>query len=191
MNASADPARYQLTITAEGANRHADRLFVQLDEEKEENTYVIGKDLAKFGTSTSSAQMWIDRYDAKLCLNTVAPQGDATSFPMTLSAPKAGEYTIAIEREVSTDAYELYLTYDGTAIWNLSESAYTTNLNQGTDARYGLRIVARTPQICTGVDEAVVDAQGATRKVLVNEKVFIIRGNEGNTSDGQLVKYCS
>ena len=188
MNASADPARYQLTITAEGANRHADRLFVQLDEEKEENTYVIGKDLAKFGTSTSSAQMWIDRYDAKLCLNTVAPQGDATSFPMTLSAPKAGEYTIAIEREVSTDAYELYLTYDGTAIWNLSESAYTTNLNQGTDARYGLRIVARTPQICTGVDEAVVDAQGATRKVLVNEKVFIIRGNEVYTIDGQLVK---
>lgn len=188
MNASADPARYQLTITAEGANRHADRLFVQLDEEKEENTYVIGKDLAKFGTSTSSAQMWIDRYDAKLCLNTVAPQGDATSFPMTLSAPKAGEYTIAIEREVSTDAYELYLTYDGTAIWNLSESAYTTNLNQGTDARYGLRIVARTPQICTGVDEAVVNAQGATRKVLVNEKVFIIRGNEVYTIDGQLVK---
>ena len=188
MNASADPARYQLTITAEGANRHADRLFVQLDEEKEENTYVIGKDLAKFGTSTSSAQMWIDRYDAKLCLNTVAPQGDATSFPMTLSAPKAGEYTIAIEHEVSTDAYELYLTYDGTAIWNLSESAYTTNLNQGTDARYGLRIVARTPQICTGVDEAVVDAQGATRKVLVNEKVFIIRGNEVYTIDGQLVK---
>ena len=188
MNASADPARYQLTITAEGANRHADRLFVQLDEEKEENTYVIGKDLAKFGTSTSSAQMWIDRYDAKLCLNTVAPQGDATSFPMTLSAPKAGEYTIAIEREVSTDAYELYLTYDGTAIWNLSESAYTTNLNQDTDARYGLRIVARTPQICTGVDEAVVNAQGATRKVLVNEKVFIIRGNEVYTIDGQLVK---
>lgn len=188
MNASADPARYQLTITAEGANRHADRLFVQLDEDKEENAYVIGQDLVKFGVSTRVAQMWIDRYDAKLCLNTVAPQGDATSFPMTLSAPKAGEYTIAIEREVSTDAYELYLTYDGTAIWNLSESAYTTNLNQGTDARYGLRIVARTPQICTGVDEAVVDAQGATRKVLVNEKVFIIRGNEVYTIDGQLVK---
>ena len=188
MNASADPACYQLTITAEGANRHADRLFVQLDEEKEENTYVIGKDLAKFGTSTSSAQMWIDRYDAKLCLNTLAPQGDATSFPMTLSAPKAGEYTIAIEREVSTEAYELYLTYDGTAIWNLSESAYTANLNQGADARYGLRIVARTPQICTGVDEAVVNAQGATRKVLVNEKVFIIRGEKVYTIDGQLVK---
>ena len=187
-NASADPARYQLTITAEGANRHADRLFVQLDEEKEENTYVIGKDLAKFGTSTSSAQMWIDRYDAKLCLNTLAPQGDATSFPMTLSAPKAGEYTIAIEREVSTEAYELYLTYDGTAIWNLSESAYTANLNQGADARYGLRIVARTPQICTGVDEAVVNAQGATRKVLVNEKVFIIRGEKVYTIDGQMVK---
>lgn len=187
-NASADPARYQLTITAEGANRHADRLFVQLDEEKEENTYVIGKDLAKFGTSTSSAQMWVERYDAKLCLNTVAPQGDATSFPMTLSAPKAGEYTIAIEREVSTEAYELYLTYDGTAIWNLSESAYTANLNQGADARYGLRIVARTPQICTGVDEAVVNAQGATRKVLVNEKVFIIRGEKVYTIDGQLVK---
>lgn len=187
-NASASPARYQLTITAEGANRHSDRLFVQLDEEKEENTYVIGKDLAKFGIGTKSAQMWIDRYDAKLCLNTVAPQGDATSFPMSVYTPKAGEYTIAIEREKWAEEYELYLTYDGTAIWNLSESAYTANLSQGTDARYGLRIVARTPQVYTGVDEAVVNAQGETKKVLINNQVFIIRSEKVYTIDGQLVK---
>ena len=40
----------------------------------------------------------------------------------------------------------------------------------------------------TGLDEALIDAQGETRKVLIDQKVFIIRGNEVYTIAGQLVK---
>ena len=133
--------------------------------------------------------MWINRYDVKLCFNTIAPEGDNTSFPMSIYAPKAGEYTIAIEREVATEDYALYLTYNGEAIWNLSDGAYTANLNKGTDANYGLRIsVRKAPEVATGMDEAVVDAQGDIRKVLINNQVLIIRGEKVYSIDGQLVK---
>ncbi len=178
---------FDVQIAAAGATKRADHISVQIDENKEENKYVIGKDLTKFGVSARVAQMWIDRYDVKLCFNTIAPEGEATFFPMSIYAPKAGTYTIAIEREVATDDYALYLTYNGEAIWNLSEGAYTANLNKGTDANYGLRISAKAPQVVTGVDEAVVDAKGETHKVLINNQVFIIRGNQVYSIDGQLV----
>lgn len=186
--AQAVPTKYEVSITAAGATKYADHLGITLNEDKEENAYVIGQDLVKFGVSAKVAQMWIDRYDAKLCINTVAPEGDATNFPMSIFAPKAGNYTIAIEREKATEDYDLYLTYNGEAIWNLSDGAYTANFAKGTLSNYGLRVSAKAPQITTGIDEAVVDAKGETRKVLVNDQVLIIRGEKVYTIDGQLVK---
>ena len=188
MSAAVQPTSFDVNITAAGAAKYADHISISLNEDKEENRYIIGQDLVKFGVSSKVAQMWIDRYDAKLCVNTVAPEGDATNFPMSIFAPKAGSYTIAIEREVNTDDYVLYLTYNGEAIWNLSDGAYVAHLNKGTDSKYGLRVSARAPQITTGIDEAVVDAQGETRKVLINDQVFIIRGDKVYSVDGRLVK---
>ena len=186
--AQAIPAKYEVSVKAAGATKYADHLSVALNEDKEADEYIIGQDLVKFGVSAKIAQMWIDRYDAKLCINTVAPESDATEFPLSISAPKAGNYTIAIEREVAAEDYNLYLTYKGEAIWNLSEGAYIANLIKGTDANYGLRISAKAPQVVTGVDEAIVDAQGDTRKVLIGNQVFIIRGDKVYSVDGRLVK---
>lgn len=183
------PTCFDVQIAAAGAAKHADHIRIQIDENKEENKYVIGKDLTKFGVSAKLAQMWINRYDVKLCFNTIAPEGEATYFPMSIYSPKAGAYTIAIEREVATEDYALYLTYNGEAIWNLSDGAYTANLNKGTDANYGLRISAKAPQTATGVDEAVVDSkEAAAYKVLIGNQVFIIRGEKVYSIDGQLVK---
>ena len=160
-----------------------DRMIVQTAEEKAD-TYVIGKDLAKMSVSALNAQMWINRYDAKLCKNTLALQGESVEYPLHISAPQTGGYVLSASQERG-DA-TLYLTYDGEAIWNLSESDYVLQMEKGTTANYGLRISARkTP---TGIDEAVVDAQGEIEKVLINDKVFIIRGEKVYTIDGQLVK---
>ncbi len=183
------PTRYEVIISAAGANTHDDRLIVRVDESKEEDAYVIGKDLAKFGTGSSVAQMWVNRYDSKLCMNTVAPVGDAASFPMSIYAPKTGDYTIEIESAAEADGYALYLTYNGEAVWNLSDGAYTANITKGTDARYGLRVSARSPQVTTGVDEAIVDGKDkVATKVLINNQVYIIRGDKVYSIDGQLVK---
>ena len=188
--AEARSTEFEVSITPAGASKYADHISVSLNEDKEENKYVIGQDLVKFGVSTKVAQMWIDRYDAKLCVNTVAPEGDATNFPLSIFAPASGEYQISnVKSQISNDVeYELYLTLNGQAIWNLSDGAYTLNLEQGTVSNYGVRVSARAPQNPTGVDEAIVDAQGETRKVLIGNQVFIIRGDKVYSVDGRLVK---
>ena len=90
---------------------------------------------------------------------------------------------------MAAEDYNLYLTYNGEAIWNLSEGAYTAYLEKGTTAQYGLRISAKAPQTATGVDEAIVDSKDAVAtKVLIGNQVFIIRGEKVYSIDGQLVK---
>lgn len=167
------------------AGKLNDRMIVQTAEEKAD-TYVIGKDLAKMSLSALNAQMWINRYDAKLCKNTVALQCESVEYPLHISAPQTGGYVLSASQERG-DA-TLYLTRNGEAIWNLSNSDYVMTLEQGTTEDYGLRVSAKAPQVATGIDEAVVDAQGETKKVLIDNKVFIIRGNNVYSIDGQLVK---
>lgn len=175
--------RFVVELSSNG--QLADRLIVQTAEEKD-NEYVIGQDLSKMGISAKVAQMWINRYDAKLCKNTVALQGEQVEFPLNISAPVAGDYELSASQERG-DA-TIYLTYNGEAIWNLSDGAYVANLSKGTDANYGLRINAKAPQVATGVDEAIVDAKGETKKVIINDKVFIIRGEKIYSIDGRLAK---
>ncbi|MBQ2520055.1 MAG: hypothetical protein II540_02060, partial [Paludibacteraceae bacterium] len=163
-----------------------DRLFVDIDEEKEPH-YVIGSDLTKVGQSTARAQMWINRYDTKLSVNTVAPQNNKAEYPLSIYAPNAGEYMIEATKIPEEGSY-LYLTYDGAPIWNLNYNGYMASLEAGTTDHYGLRLVLASPQVATSIEEAVVDAQGEIRKVLINDQVFIIRGEKVYTIDGQLVK---
>ena len=159
-----------------------------LPEENKEDQYIIGHDLSKFGMSTKKPQIWVKRYGVNLGLNTTAPINDVAEFPVNLYAPAAGEYTLCLAAQPDDD-YIVYLTLNGEAIWNLSDGAYTLNLAAGTNKSYGLRLVAnKAPQTATGIDEAVVDAQGETKKVLINDQVFIIRGENVYTIDGQLVK---
>ena len=169
---------------------YTDRVFIQTNADKDEDRYMVGKDLVKMGVSSSVAQMWINRYDAKLCLNTMAPEEENAEYPLSIFVPQTGEYTIGIFRTAEEQQAELYLTLDGDAIWNLSKNSYTMDIEQGTISRYGLRIhVKKTPQVATSIDEAIVDAKSeVATKVLIDNHVFIIRGDKVYTINGQLVK---
>lgn len=179
-------AEFQVEIASYG--RMQDRLFIRTNDNKEADTYTLGQDVLKFGISNSVAQMWVNRYDAKLCMNTVVPFNNVAEFPLSIFAPRAGEYTISKVKSKMSKECDLYLTRNGEAIWNLSDSDYVMTLEQGTTDEYGLRVSAKAPQVATGMDEAVVDAQGETQKVLIDNRVFIIRGNNVYSIDGQLVK---
>ena len=179
-------AVYRLAIA--GADEpEADNLFVQVAEDEKADRYTIGQDLVKGGVASGRAQVWVNRYDAKLSVNTQSLSNDEAIYPLSIQIPSNGEYTLSIG-VVENEEYALYLTRNGEAIWNLSNGAYTGSFEKGTDSSYGLRVSAKVPQIATGIDEAVVDAQGETRKVLINDQVFIIRGENVYSVDGQLVK---
>ena len=175
-------------IAIQGVNEtRAGHLYV-LPEEDKADEYVIGHDLAKMGMSASASQIWVRKYGVNLCMHTAEPVDGVTEFPVNIYAPANSEYTISCQSSAISDQYSVYLTLDGQAIWNLSNGAYTLSLNKGIVSNYGIRISAKIPAVTTGIDEAVVDAQGETRKVLIDDKVYIIRGDKVYTVDGQMVK---
>lgn len=176
---------YQVLIAREG-DETSDDVIIRLDEDKEEDTYIIGTDLVRMGMSTMRPQLWVNRYNEKLCVNVMAPINGKANYPLGIFVPATGDYTLSLAAQPN-DENMLYLTKDGRVIWNLTYGPYTGVFEQGTTSSYALRIVA-APKVTTDVEEAVVDAQGETRKVLINNQVFIIRGDQVYTIEGQLVK---
>ena len=195
LSASAAPRRrsperiqtnsYEVHIApAEGES--ADHIYLLTDENKEDK-YVILADLAKAGVSPVRAQIWVDRYGDQLCMNTVAPINGQANYPLGISIPNTGEYEIYIASHPEEDEV-LYLTLDGRPIWNLTYGGYTANLEKGTTNRYGLLIVQKSPKVATGFEEITIENGELVRKVLVDDKVYIIRNGEVFTITGQLVK---
>ena len=177
------PQYYAVHIMANG--KSADRIYVKADEDKEENIYTNGIDVAKMGVSTVRAQMWIERYDTKLAVNTMAPVNNTAVYPLGISIPQAGEYEISSPAGENGDM--LYLTYDGRIIWNLTYAPYSASFEKGTNTHYGLKLVrSNAPAVTTEMEQsAITDDQSQIIKVLIDDKVYILRGGEIYTITGQ------
>lgn len=173
---------YEVDIKANG--KFADCIYVKADEDKEADVYTNDLDVAKMGVSSVRAQMWVDRYDAQLAVNTVAPRNNSATYPLGIFVPQAGEYTITIGNQGEEESM-LYLTYNGRAIWNLSYGEYTGSFEQGTTNLYGLRIVSTRADKPTGIDEATIENGEEIRKVIIDDKVYIIRNGEIYSITGQ------
>ena len=178
--------RCEILFAASGTEE-TDCIIVRADEDKEVNEYTVGQDLVKMGVSNLVPQMWIERYDAKLCINTLAPVNDAAVYPLGIFAPQAGEYTISVNEQTAND-FMLYLTIDGRSVWNLTYAPYTATLEQGTTNRYGLKLVrnSNAPAVTTGIQDAQADA--AAQKIVLDGQVYILRGNNVYSVDGRIVK---
>ena len=185
-------ARFEVVLSQEDAPT-ADRIIVCMDEDKEADEYAVGHDLAKLGISSVVPQMWVSRYNSRLCINTMAGTCHAADYPLGIFAPEAGGYTICIDQNAADESSVtantmLYLTYDGKPIWNLSYNRYVAELDKGDNSRYGLRIVTLPPQTPTGIEELTVQNGGQVRKVLVDGNIYIIREGHVYSMDGKTVK---
>lgn len=177
--------RYAISIAANG--KLADRLYIQTAEEKEDR-YVIGKDMSKMGVSSRVAQIWVNRYDSKLCLNTAVLDRDKASYPLGIYAPQAGEYKIFAPADIETND-NIYLTLDDRVIWNLTMAPYYASLEQGTTNRYGLKLVrSNAPAVSTDVENIKDGTYPAAQKIIIEDMVYILRGENLYSIDGQLVK---
>ena len=165
----------------------SDKIIIRTNESKEFDEYMVGQDLAKMGVSATVPQMWVNRYDSRLCINTVAPINNIAVYPLSLFAPQAGEYTIFVKEQMENDVM-LYLTVDGRSVWNLTYAPYTATLEQGTTNRYGLKLVrnSNAPAVTTGIQDAQADA--AAQKIVLDGQVYILRGNNVYSVDGRIVK---
>jgi len=168
-----------------GNEEYTDKLYISASEDAL-NEYETGKDLAKM-TMTSTpkvAQIFGKAYNAKLCMVYAPMINDQAVYDLTLYAPANGEYTIAAPNVENAD---LYLTYEGSIIWDLTMGAYTNNFAKGNNEGYGLLLQAKMPMTPTGVDEVQSDKVQCT-KVVIDEHVYILRGGEMYDVTGKAVK---
>ncbi len=185
------PVRYDVYVS--GDENFSDRVIIRADEEKEEDIYTIGEDLVKFEVSSHVPQMWVDRYNTQLGVNTALLSGNTALFPLGISVPQTGEYTISVNDKMANEQMEndylLYLTIDGRSVWNITYAPYTTTLEKGTTNRYGLKLVrnSNAPAVTTDIQDVQAGTQAA-RKILLDGQVYILRGNNVYSVDGQLVK---
>ena len=148
-----------------------DRLFLRSGEEGKE-TYAIGRDVAKMSIGDAKcAQMWVKAYGTQLCAAAFPMENGQASYPLTLYAPAAGSYSIAMQEASDTD---VFLTKDGSLLWNLSESAYTIELAQGTTEGYGLLLQAKMPTGVETIDNSQFTIHNC-QKVIIDEHVYILR----------------
>ena len=176
---------YCVRITREGANDFADQMYVRASEEASA-TYERGHDLIAWnGTSGKSALLWSENYGMRLAIEEAPLANNGATYVLGLYAPADGVYTISTPTE-DEDA-TLYLTLNGHIIWNLSQGAYTAELQQGQNSGYGLKIVA-APKVSTDVEQSVVSDQPSVQKVIIDEHVYILRGGQMYDVNGKMVK---
>lgn len=179
-------AVFEVHVGTEG-HMNADNLFVQATGDEKEDRYVIGQDLSKGGVAKTIPQLWVNRYNSKLSVNTQTLTDESAEYPLSIYVPNEGTYVL--HTSSANDEYDLYLTQDGKAIWNLSQSPYIFDSEQGTHTAYGLRISSKAPETLTGIDEIIVNTQDETaKKVLVDDIIYIIRGENVYTTTGKKVQ---
>ena len=87
---------------------------------------------------------------------------------------------------MSADDADLYLTYDGAIIWDLSMSAYELELPQGITEGYGLLLNAKAPNTATGLDD--INAETNVQKLVIDDKIFILRNGRMFDVTGKMAK---
>lgn len=165
--------------------KEEDRLFLRASEEATDS-YEIGRDVAKLSMGDARcAQIWIPAYGTQLCAADFPIENGQATYPLTLHAPAAGTYSIAMQ---TANGAELYLTKDGAVMWDLTASACELELAQGTNEGYGLLLkMPQTPTDIESISDEGLAIRGA-QKVIIDGRMYLVR--EGRMFDalGILIK---
>ncbi|MCQ2347717.1 MAG: InlB B-repeat-containing protein [Paludibacteraceae bacterium] len=154
-------------------SKQQDRVFLSAEETATE-TYEIGHDLVKMAYQTPKvAQVAIAAYGVQLC-DAELPWSETNEalFPLTLTAPQNGTYTLHIATAAEGT---LYLLHNGQVIWNLSESDYDFDLTKGKNTEYSLMLQRKITDIVTATDK--VQSGLNVEKFIRNNRMYILKNN--------------
>ncbi len=187
------PTRAPRRATAEEAPEVI-RLRVTGENGWAETTYLLGREDFTEGFDNgwdgrymegedTNPQLYAPTGDGNMAVNCV-PQIEGTVLGFRKGNADS-QYTFSFEYAGEEEYYLKDLKLDiETRIDN--ESTYAFTAEAGDNAARFI-IVRKTPAVATGVDN--VDGEGAkVRKLIINDKVYIIRGGRIYSVDGALVK---
>lgn len=177
---------YEVRITPAEATEFDNQIIVRASESAN-GEYNSNRDMLTLNeaTSKSAALLWTENYgDKRLAIEEAPLVNSSASYVLGIYAPADGEYTISTPQ--AKEDVSLYLTRNGRVIWDLTAAPYTLDLTKGNTTGYGLRIVA-APKATTDLEDVQGDKLQCT-KVLINNHVFILRGEQLYDATGRLVK---
>ncbi len=130
-----------------------------LVDERYSDNYEVARDLVKMGSVKQTRRPLISTYitdgsQQKLAFNAL-PAASAKRIPMYIYTPKAGNYTIAIDRNQSnlSGVTAVTLYYGESVVANLLESDYTLTASRcATNSKYSIT-VERVAQVVTPIDQ--------------------------------------
>ena len=148
-----------------------------LVDEDYTDSYEVARDLTKMGSTTQDGpQLWTyitDGTRQRLAFNAL-PAASAKRIPLSIYAPKAGDYTLSINQMQSdlSGVTAVTLYYGETAVANLLDGDFTITTNRrATDNGYSIT-VERVAQITTPINNNLSDA-AAPIVVLNNGQVSV------------------
>ena len=120
--------------------------------------YEIGDDLTKMYAAAGKPQLYTMAGNEKMAYNAL-PDGLAHNLPLGIYVPKAGEYTLSLNRHASRleNAEAVYLLHSGIIVADLLLSDYTILATaKGEQAGYMLDI-RRATKVVTGTEQVATD----------------------------------
>lgn len=120
--------------------------------------YEIGDDLTKMYAAAGKPQLYTTAGNEKMAYNAL-PDGLAHNLPLGIYVPKAGEYTLSLNRHASRleNAESVCLLYNGLVVADLLRSDYTILATaKGEQAGYMLDI-RRATKVVTGTEQVATD----------------------------------
>ena len=183
MAADGDIDRAEVVLTS--ATGLTDRILCVVNDEAKDE-YKLGDDLVKFANGDNLPQLWIRNYKHALAVNTIRLENNIANYPLTIVSPKVGDYKLSLVNRLATGIH-LYLTFNGEAIADLTESEYTLSLGKETSKAYGLRLVRGPRGTVTGVDEALSGKENV-EKVVMDGVLYIIRQGKVYDAQGKFIR---
>jgi len=178
--------RYEacVQIFRQEATEFADQMYVRASETAS-NEYEQGHDMITWnGTTANTALIWANNYGKRLAIEEAPMVNDKATYNLGIFVPVAGTYRIEVANP--SDDATLYLTKNGRIFWNLTMGACELDLAQGQNNEYGLLLRAEAPQVTTGMDE--IHSEAGVQKIIIDENVFILRGEQLFDMTGKAVK---
>ena len=166
---------YAVQITREGATEFDNQMVVRASEDAT-NAYEQGHDMLTMNNATSNtaALLWTENYGGKRLAIEEAPLvNNQAMYDLRIYAPAAGTYSLSAAAKEGAD---LYVTYEGAIVWNLSLGDYELDLTRGTTTGYGLLLVVQPNQMPTGVENGeLLNGENGVQKILLNGQLYILR----------------
>ena len=166
---------YAVRITREGATEFDNQMVVRASEDAT-NAYEQGHDMLTMNNATSNtaALLWTENYGGKRLAIEEAPLvNNQAMYDLRIYAPAAGTYSLSAAAKEGAD---LYVTYEGAIVWNLSLGDYEMDLVRGTTTGYGLLLVVQPNQMPTGVENGeLLNGENGVQKILLNGQLYILR----------------